>query len=128
MGGGELDFSAYEKTVLGWIRPQPHVHTAKRYVLAPPSSPSAVSQALVLDADEGSWWIEYRTQPFRGLLVRFVDAARAWSPFAAPAILVSHPTKAKRPWIALGESYRVPGSFRVTLTKAGAAQAEVLLR
>src|SRR5207249_3434698 len=37
-------------------------------------------------------------------------------------------TKAKRPWLALGESYRIPGSFRVTLTKAAAGRAEVRFR
>jgi len=128
MGSGELDFSAYEKTVLGWIRPQPHVNTAKRYLLAPPTSPSSLAQALVVDVDEGAWWIEYRARPFRGLLVRFVDDARALSPFAAPAVLVSNPTKAKRPWIARGGSYRLPGSFKITLTKASATQAEVRFR
>jgi hypothetical protein len=82
----------------------------------------------VVDVDEGAWWIEYRAQPFRGLLFRFVDDARTGSPFAAPAILVSSPTKAKRPWITRGESYRLPGSFKVTLTKASATQAEVRFR
>jgi hypothetical protein len=128
MGHGELDFSAYEKTVLGWIRPQPHVNEVKRYVLAPPTSRSSLAQALVVETDEGAWWIEYRAVPFRGLVFRFVDGARAWAPFAAPAVLVSRPTKAKRPWIVRGESYRLPGSFKVTLTKAGATQAEVRFR
>jgi len=128
MGSGELDYSAYEKAVLGWIRPQPHVNAAKAYVLAPPTSRSSLAQALVVDVDEGAWWIEYRAQPFRGLLFRFVDAARAWSPFAAPAVLVTHPTKASRPWVARGESYRLPKSFKVTLTKASATQAEVRFR
>ena len=128
MGSGELDYSAYEKTVLGWIRPQPHVKAAKRYILAPPTFRSALAQALIVDVDEGAWWIEYRAQPFRGLLFRFVDDARAWSPFAAPAILVTNPTKADRPWLARGESYRLPSSFKVTLTKANATQAEVRFR
>ncbi len=128
MGSGELDFSVYEKVVLGWIRPQPHVSAAKRYVLAPPTSRSSLAQALVVDVDEGAWWIEYRSEPFRGLLFRFVDDRQAGSPFAPSAVLISHPTKAKRPWIARGESYRLPGSFKVTLTKAGATQAEVRFR
>ena len=128
MGNGELDFSAYEKTVLGWIRPQPHVNTAKRYLLAPPTSRSSLAQALVVDVQDGAWWIEYRAEPFRGLLVRFVDEVMAMRPFAAPAILVTSPTKAHRPWIARGESYRLPGSFKITLTKASATQAEVRFR
>jgi hypothetical protein len=128
MGSGELDYSAYEKTVLGWIRPQPHVKTAKRYILAPPTSRSSLAQALIVDVDEGAWWIEYRAEPFRGLLFRFVDESRAWSPFAAPAVLVTNPTKANRAWLERGESYRLPKSFRVTLTKASATQAEVRFR
>ncbi|MDQ2968557.1 MAG: hypothetical protein M3R37_09600, partial [Actinomycetota bacterium] len=128
MGSGELDFSAYEKTTLGWIRTQPHVKAAKRYLLAPPTSRSSLAQALVVDVEDGAWWIEYRAQPFRGLLFRFVDDARAWLPFAAPAILVSNPTNVNRPWLARGESYRLPRSFKVTLTKASATQAEVRFR
>jgi hypothetical protein len=129
MGNGELDFSAYEKTVLGWIRPQPQVTAAKRYALAPPTSESSLAQALEVEVEDGTWWIEYRTQPFRGLLFRFVNPAWAGSSaFAPSAILVTRPTKARRPWLARGESYRLPGSFKVTLTKAGAARAEVSFR
>jgi hypothetical protein len=128
MGSGEADFSAYEKTVLGWIRPQPRVTVAKRYVLAPPTSQSSLAQALVVEADQGAWWIEYRSQPFRGLLFRFVEDGRAGSPFAPSAVLISNPTKAKRPWLVPGESFRLPGSFKVTLTKATAARAEVRFR
>ena len=69
-----LDFSAYEKAVLGWIPAQPHVTVAKRYVLAPPTARSTLAQALVMDTEDGSWWIEYRAKPFRGLLVRFVES------------------------------------------------------
>jgi hypothetical protein len=127
MGNGELDFSVYEKVTLGWIRPQPRVTAAKRYVLAPPTSASKLAQGLVVDTAAGAWWIEYRSTPFRGLLFRFVDNGVVPSPFAESAVLISKP-KARRPWLARGESYRIPGSFRVTLTKAGATQAEVRFR
>jgi hypothetical protein len=128
MGNGKLDFSAYEKVILGWIRPQPHVTVAKRHVLAPPTSESSLAQALVVDTDEGAWWIEYRSEPFRGLLFRFVEDRSTGSSFAPSGVLVSNLTKAKRPWLARGESYRLRGSFKVTLTKAGAARAEVVFR
>jgi hypothetical protein len=127
MGHGLLDFSAYEKALLGWIPPQPHVSVSKRYVLAPPSSRSALAQALVIDGEDGSWWIEYRAQPFRGLLVRFVEY-RDLPPFARSAVLMTRTVKASRPWIARGESYKIPGSFRVALLKAGTARAELRLR
>lgn len=128
MGNGTLDFSAYEKVTLGWIEPQPHVTEAKRYILAPPTSDSPLAQALIVDTELGSWWIEYRSQPFRGLLVRFIDNRVVPSPFAESSVLVTNPTKAKRPWVVRGESYRIPGSFRVTLTKASAGRAEVRFR
>ena len=128
MGSGEVDFSAYEKVTLGWIRPQPHVTAAKRYVLAAPTSPSKLAQALVVETEAGAWWIEYRSRPFRGLLFRFVDHGVVPSPFAQSAVLIRKLTKASRPWLAQGESYRIPGSFRVTLTKAAGGRAEVRLR
>jgi hypothetical protein len=128
MGNGELDFSAYEKVTLGWIRPQPHVTVAKSYVLAPPTSASPLAQALIVDTEQGAWWIEYRSQPFRGLFFRFIDNRVIPSPFAESSVLIEKLTKAKRPWLARGESYRIPGSFRVTLTKAASGRAEVRFR
>ena len=128
MGSGEVDFSVYEKVTLGWIRPQPHVTAPKRYVLATPTSTSRLAQSLIVDTEAGAWWIEYRSRPFRGLLFRFVDWSVVPSPFAESAVLIRKLTKANRPWLALGESYRIPGSFRVTLTKAAGGQAEVRFR
>ena len=128
MGSGILDYSAYEKSVLGWIPPQPHVTSPKSYVLVPPTKQSRKAQALVVDTERGSWWIEYRTQPFRGLLFRFIDADNHPGAYAKNAILILKPTKRARPWIIKGETYRIPFSFRVTLTKATATQAEVRFR
>lgn len=128
MGSGTLDFSAYEKFILGWIPPQPHISVAKTYVLAPPTSSSKLAQALVVETTQGSWWIEYRSRPFRGLVFRFVDARNPPSQFAPSAILMLRPAKASRPWIVKGETYRIPFSFRVTLTGATATQAEVRFR
>jgi len=128
MGSGELDFSVYEKVTLGWIRPQPRVTAPRRYVLATPTSTSRLAQSLIVDTEAGAWWIEYRSRPFRGLLFRFVDNSVVPSPFAESAVLIRKLTKARRPWLALGESYRIPGSFRVTLTKAAGGQAEVRFR
>jgi hypothetical protein len=128
MGSGTLDFSAYEKFILGWIPAQPRVSIAKTYVLAPPTSFSKLAQALIVDTAQGSWWIEYRSRPFRGLVFRFVDRRDPPSQFAPSAILILLPTKAARPWIVKGETYRIPFSFRVTLTKATATRAEVRFR
>jgi hypothetical protein len=128
MGSGTLDYSAYEKSLLGWIPAQPHVTAPKRFVLVPPTSRSKLPQALVVDSGRGTWWIEYRAQPFRGLVFRFVDAENHSAPYDPSAILILRPTKHARPWIVKGETYRIPFSFRVTLTAATAKQAQVRFR
>jgi hypothetical protein len=128
MGSGALDYSAYEKALLGWIPPQPRVTAAKRYVLAPATTRTRVAQALVVETSRGTWWIEYRSQPFRGLVFRFVDSEDHPGPFSPSAILILKPTKHDRPWIVKGETYRIPYSFRATLTKATATRAEVRFR
>jgi hypothetical protein len=81
----------------------------------------------MVKTEDGSWWIEYRSQ-FRGLLVRFVDNEGTRPAFAMPSVLIMRPTKAARPWIARGETYRIPNSFRVTLESAGLQQARVRFR
>lgn len=128
MGSGTLDYSAYEKTLMGWITAAPHVSTPKTYVLAPPTARSRLPQALVVDTDRGTWWIEYRVRPFRGLVFRFVDADNHSAPYAHSAMLILKPTRKARSWIVKGESYRIPFSWRVTLTKATATQAQVRFR
>jgi hypothetical protein len=128
MGSGTLDFSAYEKVTLGWLPPQQSISMPGRYVLATPTFKTKLRQALVLETPDSSWWIEYRAKPFRGLVVRSIAQRPAFSPFAAPSVLIQNPTKAPRPWIALKQSYRIPESFRVTLLRAGNAQALVQLR
>jgi len=128
MGHGSLDFSAYEKFLLGWIPQQPRVTGAKRYVLWPPTVSSTVTRALVVESAQGTWWIEYRTKPFRGLLLRFVDPTQHASPFTPSAVLIESPSKHHRPWLRRGESYRLPFSYRVTLVRAGASRAEVRFR
>jgi hypothetical protein len=128
MGSGMLDYSAYEKATLGWLPAQPRVTVPKQYVLAAPTARSKLAQALVVEAEGGTWWIEYRAAPFRGLTFRFVDADNHSAPYAQSAMLILKPTKKARPWIVKGETFRIPFSFRVTLTKATAKQAVVRFR
>jgi len=128
MGTGSLDYSAYEKSLLGWIPAQPRITAPKSYVLAPPTSRTKVAQALVVDTSGGTWWIEYRAKPFRGLVFRYVDADVHSAPYLPSAVLILRPTKHPRPWIVKGETYRIPLSWRVTLTKVSAKQATVRFR
>ena len=127
MGSGTMDFSAYEKVTLGWLPPQPRVTLPRRYTLATPTYKTTLPQALVVETHQGAWWIEYRSI-FRGLVIRYVGEAFSRSPFAAPSVLISRPTKSGRLWVARGETYRIPESLRVTLERAGTAQATVRFR
>jgi hypothetical protein len=124
MGVGLLDFSAYEKALLGWIGAQPRAATSGTYTLVPPTRQTKLAQALVIDSPIGQWWLEYRTQPFRGLLVRYVDATQSVGPFSASTTLILRPTGTRRDWVAAGETFRAPGLFTVRLTRA-AGSAEL---
>ena len=123
-----MDFSVYEKSVLGWIPRQPHAASAGTYTLAPAPQQTKLAQALVVDTAEGQWWFEYRVRPFRGLLVRFVDVLHAVPPFAPSSVLILRPSHAGRDWMASGETYRVTRSFSVSLIRAQTRQATLRLR
>jgi hypothetical protein len=127
MGSGMLDFSVYEKGLLGWIHPQSRVVSDGRHILAPPTIKTSLAQALIVRTAQGIWWIEYRSRPFRGLLVRLVYRTAIESPLAPPAVLITNPTKTGQPWVGPGETYRIPHSMRVTLLHAETGRAEVHL-
>ena len=128
MGIGMLDFSVYEKTLLQWVGPQPHARAAGTYAIGSASIATKLPQSLVVDTAYGAWWIEYRTKPFRGLLVRFVDSDQNLTVFAPSAALVLRPSGARRNWVAVGETFRASGLFSVKLTRATGTQASVRLR
>jgi hypothetical protein len=128
MGIGMLDFSAYEKALLGWIGPQPHAAASGTYTLVPPTQVTKRAEALVVDTPLGQWWLEYRTRPFRGIVVRFVDAEQSTGPFDPSAAVILRPTGAKRDWVAAGETFRATGFFAVRLEKAGPGAATLRLK
>src|SRR5829696_118912 len=130
MGNGSrlMDFSAYEKFLLGWIETQPHASISGNYTIVPPTGASKRAQAVVIDTDVGQWWLEYRVRPFRGLLVRFIDATQAASPFAAPGVLILRPVRATRDWVSAGETFRVRGMFSVRLTRAQPGRATLRIQ
>jgi hypothetical protein len=130
MGTGDqlIDFNVYEKVLMGWLPEQPEISRSGVYALVPGSSAGNGSHALVIPAIGGQWWIEYRSRPFRGLLVRYVDFGLATAPFMPSPILIVRPTGHRRDWVALGETYRAPEGFTVRLVRARAAQARVRIR
>jgi hypothetical protein len=128
MGTGGPDFSAYEKSLLGWIGPQPRATTSGTYTIVPPTTKTKLAQALVVDGPEGQWWLEFRTKPFRGVLVRFVAAAQSEGAFAPSATLILRPTGARRDWMVAGETFRAPHEFTVKLVRATATAATLRLK
>jgi hypothetical protein len=123
MGTGLLDFSAYEKSLLGWIGAQPHAVATGTYTIVPPTPKTKLAQALVIDTAPGQWWLEYRTRPFRGVLVRFVDAVQSVGPFSPSATLILRPTGARRDWVVAGETFRAPELFTVRVLRASTKAA-----
>jgi hypothetical protein len=119
-----LDFTAYEKVLLGWLPAQPRVTSDGRYTLVPASRNGPVRHAAVIDTSLAEWWIEYRAKPFRGLLVHFVDVFHPNPVFALGPILIVNPTHHHRNWVARGETYRAD-TFTVKLLTAGTGQAQV---
>jgi hypothetical protein len=127
MGTGDqlIDFSAYEKVVLGWLPEPRHITAGGRFVLAPARTAGKTARAIVIDSADGQFWLEYVARPFRGLLVRFVDTFHPVPPFAPAAILITDPGRHGRDWIARGETYRADQLFRVRLLTATAKQGQI---
>jgi hypothetical protein len=128
MGTGGFDFSAYEKSLLGWIGPQPHATTPGTYTIVPPTKKTKLAQALVIDGFDGQWWLEFRAKPFRGVLVRFVAAEQSEGAFAPSATLILRPTGAKRDWMVAGETFRARGLFTVKVVRTTATAAKLQLK
>jgi hypothetical protein len=127
MGTGDklIDFSSYEKVVLGWLPPPRHVAAAGRLVLTQPSRPAATTSTVVVDSALGEYWLEYLSKPFKGLLVRFVDTFHPVPPFAEAPTLIVDPVRPGRDWVAVGETYRVDQIFKVRLVSASVRQAQL---
>jgi hypothetical protein len=114
MGEGFSDFSAYEKRQLGWLPEPLRVAKAGTYRLARADLRSALPHTLVVPSSVGDYWIERRTS---GLMIRLVVPESAAPPFAAPAVLLMNPTSKRRPWIAVGETFRARGLFTAKLAQ-----------
>ena len=117
MGDGFSDFSTYEKRQLGWIPEPLHVTHTGLYRLAGADLKSTLPHALVVPTPSGDYWLELRKA--RRLVVRLVVPGAAAPPFAAPAILLTDPTKRHRRWVARGETFRPAGRFTAKLDRYG---------
>jgi hypothetical protein len=114
-GPGFTDFSNYEKSQLGWLPAPRHLEKNGLYRLALARARNNLAHVLVIDdAEGGQYWVERRTG--QGLVIRFVDPATETPPFVAQPVLLMDPSGRHRPWVAPGETFRVPGAFNAKLT------------
>jgi hypothetical protein len=126
MGTGLTDFSAYEKSLLGWIPPQPRVTRTGRYLVGRTDRQSHYRRALVVETQGGEYWIERR--PGAGppsLLVRVVHPDETGAGFPAPPTLLLAPVRRDHETIRAGETFRLPGAFSARLTRIGSAPIRV---
>jgi hypothetical protein len=113
-GAGFTDFSTYEKAMLGWLPAPVFLHKNGLYRLALAGARNKFAHALVFDDGQGrQYWVERRAG--QGLLIRFVDPETEAPPFLAQPVLFMDPTGRHRPWVAAGETFRVPGTFNAKL-------------
>jgi hypothetical protein len=114
MGTGLVDFSAYEKLALGWIRDVSTATTPGSYPIGRPDVLSATPHALVVRSGAGEYWFEQRldVEP-PGLAVRTIEPDVPDDDLTPPTLFLNQPTGAKRPTVAAGETFRVPGTFSI---------------
>jgi hypothetical protein len=134
MGRGNIDFSVYEKFVLGWTRNIATLSRAGTSTIGRADRVGTQPYALRIETGLGAYWLEYRPQPldmgFRGVaaggvVVRFVNAGGG-GPFANTAVLMTSPSGRNRPTALVGENVRIPGVFDVRVVRR--TEATALLR
>lgn len=72
MGQGSLDFSSWEKSLLGWIGSVRRASRNGTYAIEPVDTPSTGAQALLVRVVGGTLWIERRLTPDPRIEVRIV--------------------------------------------------------
>jgi hypothetical protein len=128
MGAGFGDFSAYEKELLGWIDPQPRITKPGRYRVYPTAAKTGL-RALVLNAEDGQYWIEQRPDlKTPGLIVRVVHPEEPNWPFAPVSTLLLGPIRPGHATILPGQTFTVRGSFSVRLVLGKKTPALLQLR
>jgi Gametolysin peptidase M11 len=128
MGHGFVDFGAFEKITLGWIRDA--VATATRagsYEVGRPDVPAAAPPALVVPTALGDFWFEQRldSDP-AGLVARIVLADIPDDDLAPPTLFIENPIHSGRSTIIAGEVFREPGVLSVRYEPAAGGRATLL--
>ena len=127
MGIGFVDFSAYEKELLGWIERQPRITKAGRYAITSAGVRRGL-HALVFDASSGQYWIEQRpdrTSP--AVTVRIVHPEVDFGSAATSTFLLG-PIRPGHATITPGQTFSVPGAFSVKLGVGTKTPAQLRVR
>jgi hypothetical protein len=126
LGEPAVDFSAYEKHVLGWITDVTRAERPGAYTIGRPDVLAAAPHALVVPTATTEYWLEQRLDlADPGLAVRFLDADVADDDLARSPRFVHGPVRLGRHTVAAGERFAVPGVFAVRYTPSAGRRATV---
>lgn len=137
MGRGAVDFSVYEKFVLGWTRNVVTASRARTAEIGRADRAGTRPYALKIDTGLGAYWLEYRPQPldmgFRGtapggIVLRYVGGGRDEGPLANMPVLMTSPSGRGRPTAVAGEQIRVDGVFGVRFVRRSGSAAVLQFR
>jgi gametolysin peptidase M11 len=122
MGRGLVDFSAYEKLTMGWIREVARASKTGTYRVGRPDVLTAAPHALVVATGRGEYWLEQRldVDPAR-LAVRVIEPDIPDDDLAPPTRFVPDLVRA-------GESFILSGAFSVRYVRMDDSRAELVFR
>ena len=127
MGRGDVDFSVYEKFVMGWTRNVTTVARAADRTIGRADRAGTRPYALKVDTALGAYWLEYRPES-GGLQLRYVSDGRDEGPLANMPVLMTNPSGRGRPAAAAGEIVRVTGVFTARFLRRTDATAVLRFR
>lgn len=126
MGHGLVDFSAYEKVAMGWIRDVLPAREPRTFRVGRPDVLAAPPHALVVETGRGEYWLEQRLDVDPpGLAVRTVEPDVPDDDLAPPTKFASDPARTGRAVVMAGETFTVPGTFSVRYAPVDPSHADL---
>lgn len=134
MGGGTVDFGAWEKYKLGWLERVERARNVGTFTIGAVDVQATRPQALTLSLPTGELWLEHRTapeaeviarivrRPYRGTALRAVFLARGRESLSVPGLLRVRRSAAEGADARLELAWldrRAPGRVRLTAAIAG---------
>jgi gametolysin peptidase M11 len=126
MGRGLVDFSAYEKLTMGWIRNVVRTGSTGSYRIGRPDMLTAPPHALVVATGSGDYWFEQRLDVDPpGLAVRVIEPDVPDDDLAPPTRFQHDPTRTGKNVVGAGEVFRSSGAFSVRYTPLADGSADL---